>query len=614
MLSPRDRQTLLASLRPPHGFRVEAVVATTFTLDLTALLTAPLAFSLLDIAAEQPRPAGASEPALDPYALLRSVREHAQRMVVFCDATHIAAPAKYRPLFTYLEKCVVEVLAPNDHGVFHPKLWVLKFVNEADEVSYRVLCSSRNLTFDASWDTLLVLNGTLTDRKNAIAANRPLSDFISQLPGLARPGAIVSRAAAKFVAEVADELLRVKFENPADVTELAFHPLGIEGYTRFRGPERIQRSLVVSPFADAEGLRLWSQEGSGHVVVSRVDQLDAVSTEALSPFKGQFILTETAEAPADDDLEAAALDECSNTGLHAKLFVVDDGWNAHVWTGSANATKAGFTRNVEFLVQMTGKKSVLGVDVFLERGIGALLKPYTRELVPGNAAQQQLELRLCRLRRQLADATWTARVQSEANTGFQLVLHCVDGKWDAANEIRVRPITLTPQHEQALSGAHGLVADFGTVSGEALTPFFAFRVTLRADAELLEAEMVLQAKLEGAPANREEEVMAAMLDDPSKVMRFLSLLLADDALDWAAADERQKAANSAGVGANPFSGALLERLLRALHTRPAQLDSIEEVMQGLLKTDGGQTLVPAQLLEIWRPIYAARQAVAGGAR
>ena len=45
--------------------------------------------------------------------------------------------------------------------------------------------------------------------------------------------------------------------------------------------------------------------------------------------------------------------------LHAKLYVADDGWNAHLWTGSANATDAAFgeNENVEFLVQLTGKKA-----------------------------------------------------------------------------------------------------------------------------------------------------------------------------------------------------------------------------------------------------------------
>jgi len=181
MLAPRERQTLLASLRPPEGYRVDSVVATTYTLDLTALLVAPLAFSLLDMAVDGGHQPKDGDGELDPYALLRAARDHADRMAVFCDATRIATPAKYRPLFTHLEKCVVQVCAPHEQGVFHPKVWVLRFVSDDGPVRYRLLCSSRNLTFDQSWDTLLALDGELTDRTNAIAANRPLSDLVGFL-------------------------------------------------------------------------------------------------------------------------------------------------------------------------------------------------------------------------------------------------------------------------------------------------------------------------------------------------------------------------------------------------------------------------------------------------
>jgi hypothetical protein len=43
---------------------------------------------------------------------------------------------------------------------------------------------SRNLTFDRCWDTVVALDGDLTDRSNAFAANHPLGDFIEALPGM----------------------------------------------------------------------------------------------------------------------------------------------------------------------------------------------------------------------------------------------------------------------------------------------------------------------------------------------------------------------------------------------------------------------------------------------
>ena len=45
MLEPQERRQLLDSLRPPSGYSLDFAVGTTYSLDLLALLTAPLAFT-----------------------------------------------------------------------------------------------------------------------------------------------------------------------------------------------------------------------------------------------------------------------------------------------------------------------------------------------------------------------------------------------------------------------------------------------------------------------------------------------------------------------------------------------------------------------------------------
>ena len=46
MLDPGDRSVLTEALRAPAGYRLDQIVVTTYTLDLVALLTLPLSFSL----------------------------------------------------------------------------------------------------------------------------------------------------------------------------------------------------------------------------------------------------------------------------------------------------------------------------------------------------------------------------------------------------------------------------------------------------------------------------------------------------------------------------------------------------------------------------------------
>jgi hypothetical protein len=259
MLEPADRTVLTEALRPPPGFRLDRVVSTTYTLDLVALLTLPLSFTLLvgDGVNESGR--------VDPIALLEALRRYAGRLHVFCDSGRIAVPRRGQLLFGYLEQSVIEVTAPSG-GAFHPKVTVVRYTPdlndpvwgdddrpEADAVRYRLLCGTRNLTFDRSWDTMLALDGELAaNRKVAYARNRPMSRFIKALPGLAVR--TVTEPIVAAIEQVADELLRVQFEPPEgfgrENDDLAFWPIGLDGREVWPfdvGTDRwLDRLLVVS--------------------------------------------------------------------------------------------------------------------------------------------------------------------------------------------------------------------------------------------------------------------------------------------------------------------------------------------------------------------------------
>ncbi len=86
MLEPQDRRLFLESLRPPEGYALDRAIGTTYSLDLLALLTAPLAFTIFDWEDNEGR------PRADPLALLEAVRRHADRTAVFCQAGEIKVP------------------------------------------------------------------------------------------------------------------------------------------------------------------------------------------------------------------------------------------------------------------------------------------------------------------------------------------------------------------------------------------------------------------------------------------------------------------------------------------------------------------------------------------
>src|SRR5687768_1734163 len=78
MLDPEGRHLLLDALRPPPGHELDLAVGTTYTLDLYALLSAPVAFAMFDREAED------GTPRLDPIAALQALRRYAGRITMFC--------------------------------------------------------------------------------------------------------------------------------------------------------------------------------------------------------------------------------------------------------------------------------------------------------------------------------------------------------------------------------------------------------------------------------------------------------------------------------------------------------------------------------------------------
>lgn len=620
MLEPSDRRVLLEALRPPEGYVVDRALAATYSFDLIALLIAPLSFSLFDRISRRGDPAADEDGPLGATALLQAVRAHAGRLTVFCQAGCIARPAPYRQLLAYLEGSIVEVRPRSELGVFHPKVWVQRLTSMDGPVRYRVLVNSRNLTFDRSWDTMLVLEGELKDRTNAIARNHPLGEFLAALPGLAvRP--VPGRAIAD-TALLADEVRRVAFEEPEGFEDLKFWPLGHDDKHRWPFDTRIDRMLVISPFVAAETLGRLTASGGEHVLVSRAEELACVPAPALARFDEVHVLNEGAEVEPEDGEGPA---ETAARGLHAKLYVADAGWNAHVWTGSANATRAAFHENVELLVQLTGKKSKKGVEATLgQLGGSASLRSLLVAFRPGDAViedpvEEALDQRIRRLRLALASAPWRAVVEGDPAPGdekerYRVHLAAPGARLDLGpgTEVRCWPIALSPDHAVGLTlSLTGASAAFPRCSFQSLTSFFAFRVQVREGGQAQEIVFVVNAPLEGAPDHRHARLLAAMLDDPAKVMRFLRMLLAIDPMEGI--EELLDAESAAGAiasrGSSGGSGApLLEVLLEALDREPARLTEFERAVKELGATPAGEALLPPDLGRIWDPIRAAWEA------
>lgn len=607
MLAPKDRILLLESLRPPPGYSLDSAITTTYSLDLMALLVAPLAFTFFDWEGDD------GEPTKDPNALLEAIRRHVHRIHVFCQAGQITVPKTYRLLFAYLESSVHEVRAAREDGVFHPKVWIVRFVSEDQPTQYRLLCASRNLTFDRSWDTLLVLDGVVG--KPVSKKNEPLSEFIRALPQMTVQD--LSTDTQQTLDDMATEIGHVAFEMPEHVQDIAFWPLGIPGrQDLWPFPQQADRGLVIAPFITENTLNQLNIS-SDQVLVSRTDELASLNTHQADNYE-IYALSEGADVAQEEEAEPDDDPDVDNTlsGLHAKLFAYDISGTGYVWTGSANATHAAFHNNVEFLVEMRGQSKHMGVAAILspqQKGVSVLrdlLEPYAPE--DGEIAdttQQTLDQLLLHLRRFVVDLELEVHAQGAGESQFNLKL-IPRKKPDLPEQqfnLSCWPLTLRQEAgARRLAGEGQWSSMFSSLSFEALTTFFAFEGQVSVEGKSATCRFVLNLPAHGFPENRRQQLLRYMLKDQQQLMRYLFLLLGEEgALSLSDITGSSRHAGSGGGGFHA-DVPMLEALVKALERTPEKIDQVAHLVTDLQSTSEGQTLLPKEFDRIWAPLWEAR--------
>ncbi len=623
MLELETRELLMDVLRPPDGMRMDIAVGTTYTLDLDALLLAPLSFAMFDWASGDDSPAGTQ-------ATLESLRRHAANTTLFCQDGMIGVPKQYQALMLHLEDVVVPVSTPRPHGIFHPKVWVMRYSDGHGRRLWRAVILSRNLTFATSWDTVVVLEGS--KRLENHRPGGPLAGFLLELIDLGGDRLGTRRRAD--ITTLAEEVRNVRFNAPEgfERTGVWFLPFGMERPKRSPfPPKNRRRTLVVSPFLGPKALTTLASGGPKHdILVSRAEELDRLPPEALEGWdcyvlaEGQMDPTEESSLPTPDERGELR-------GLHAKLLIFERGETSSVLTGSLNATGAALHRNVELMVWMNGPTADVGIDALVgtdsngsgPAAFGRLLEPYTP--TPRDEDDEDISEELRRhlddARAAISRARMVATVtpveppadqQERSDEAWRLVLSL-----DGMPEV---PATVSGASAWRLTGPASAAVpidttsaeqelDFGIVAEPGITAFFAVRVEVEAKGRKDAATFLARAELRGAPEGRAERMLARALDSREAVIRYLQFLLAEGSEDlrelMGAPGIREGTQPSSSHGGAMTFG-LTERLLEVLVSDPDRLSHVERLLADLRRVDDG-ALLPEGFEDIWTAIDEVRR-------
>lgn len=603
MLQPTNRLTLIDAMRPPAAFRLESAMAVTFTLNLQALLAAPAAFAIAGADDATTPEAGGRRPV----ELIHALRANAHKLTIFSEAGEIGLPPTSRA-FAFLDRAVVPVRAPRG-GIVHPKVWVLRYEASTDleevrkgDRRLRVLITSRNLTFDISWDTVLRLDESSGPPGVRLEAVGDLFE------GLLRASiGNVSPAHSERVRSLAEALQTARFALPTGIDDLRIHVLGFI-HKPSPLPAAADRSLIISPFlTDDFFSRLCPKPVD--TLVSRQEALDGLRNATLDPVPNIRVLDNslddldisgTGEPPDDPGRPRLSQDDPGRplVGLHAKVFAFEHQGRARLFVGSANATGPAFGSNLEILAELRGSVTDLGIDRLCEGdgdepGLRELFRPHSRDCSndPGDGTSG-----LDRARRAIArlDIRGSVSKSGEDWAVTYSSSNPVPVAKDKGIEINCRPLTVTGDRRRVVP-AEPIEERFET-SLERISGFLAFELQHKESSE--STGFVVPVPLAGLPEQRDRYLLKLLIGNAERFLRYLLALLYEESpqIDLTSISDGLDHGVSGHNGAGSL--AVLEQLLRTMRSDPLKLAGLHPLVADLRADDA----LPAGFAELWEAI------------
>ncbi|WFB36955.1 phospholipase D family protein [Kiritimatiellota bacterium B12222] len=587
----RNRLDYGELLVPPAGYRLERAVGATYSADLNTLLSIPVALvyaNTLEKAEERGH-----------HQLLQAIEEISKRVTVYHQKGRLLVPTRFNRLYAFLEDMLKPVTPFDAFTSFHPKTWVLRYVDEAGEQPdvFRVLVMSRNLTFDRSWDVAVCLEGREVDgpQRN----NSPLCDYLNHL-NLLSP----FPDAEGFI----DKLRYIKFDYPEGFRFPQFHPIGFEGH--YINPVQSMegdRAVVLSPFVDDKTLSGLCDRVEEVHLFSRREELLKLKPGVLTRLASCYVVSRwVVEGESRMQMESENAQEAQEQDLHAKVFVVEKGSDVKWYLGSANATQAAQTRNTEFLVEFTGKKNLGRIDDLLNELLGpdrdlGVFEAFDPEATTGEDHEKEEREDLRRLEYRLMEMPVEASVVRQSgdreNFDLRLGLNLEDIQFPESVSISIRPLNL-PESEQKLAPGSVNELLFENIPETDLTRFLVIEISGASSRRFL-----LRVEVKGMPSTRGDSIFKSLVNSQEKFFQYLAFLLSEDPLNeegGEATDAKQQ-----GEGADPLEAwqhgmPVYEQLLVTAARNPAKLKQVDALITRLRSdNDGEDVVVPTAFLDFW---------------
>lgn len=537
-----DRLSYGELLRPDVGYTLDFAVGTTYSLDLEALLGVPVSLGLLgDADAEQMR---------SPLYVLEAIRTSSDKIAIFCNAGGIKLPDKIQSVYSLLEESVFQVKLSRNSN-FHPKLWVLKYSNEAGKSYIKLLVLSRNLTFDSSIDLCVAMRGEVKHARRL--KNKSLADILTFV------GQYAKRAKQQQILSLAEDVMRVPtFEVEHPFEDYTFFPMGIPDYpgSDTKLFEQKYDLFAVSPFLSDNVVQQLTENAGQKILVTRKS---SVTKRTMEAFDHVFI---TKDILSDNEFG-------SKQDIHAKLYFTTTQDGNYLYIGSANASHNAFYRNVECLLRLKYKLNCIGMKTFTQDFLPSENCPYEeltyiQEIPPADPSQKLIDEAL----REAVYALKRADVLSNG-TAYSIQIN--------AKELKTaEPVLIAPLQRQNLMTTLRPETVFDGLLLKEISEFFILRVQSQT--------LVVKVDTRGIPKDRDQAIYRGIIDSKAKFMTYLSFVLSESPASFTAETDLLDDVLLCGNdrdGAGAATAAIYEKMLRVFHQNPNRLKGIADMIRRL---------------------------------
>ena len=537
-----DRLSYGELLRPDVGYTLDFAVGTTYSLDLEALLGVPVSLGLLgDADAEQMR---------SPLYVLEAIRTSSDKIAIFCNAGGIKLPDKIQSVYSLLEDSVFQVKLSRNSN-FHPKLWVLKYSNEAGKSYIKLLVLSRNLTFDSSIDLCVAMRGEVKHARRL--KNKSLADILTFV------GQYAKRAKQQQILSLAEDVMRVPtFEVEHPFEDYTFFPMGIPDYpgSDTKLFEQKYDLFAVSPFLSDNVVQQLTENAGQKILVTRKS---SVTKRTMEAFDHVFI---TKDILSDNEFG-------SKQDIHAKLYFTTTQDGNYLYIGSANASHNAFYRNVECLLRRKYKLNCIGMKTFTQDFLPSENCPYEEltyipEIPPADPSQKLIDEAL----REAVYALKRADVLSNG-TAYSIQIN--------AKELKTaEPVLIAPLQRQNLMTTLRPETVFDGLLLKEISEFFILRVQSQT--------LVVKVDTRGIPKDRDQAIYRGIIDSKAKFMTYLAFVLSESPASFTAETDLLDDVLLCGNdrdGAGAATAAIYEKMLRVFHQNPNRLKGIADMIRRL---------------------------------